>query len=248
VTRAPTLDELWDSAPAPGPAFSRARVARLPDAARCYLTHAIADGTPLAAAVRLRMHGEIKIRGWLPFSAEQVIVWTRGMVWRATIRMHGLPITGFDRIVDGEGAMRWRLLGLIPLVNASGPDIARSGTGRLAVEAIWLPSALCRDGVEWASREARHAAGRFTAQGHPLEIHLSVNDAGHVGSLRMERWGNPDGGAFRAHDFGGVVEEERTFSGYTVPSRLRAGWFFGSPEFESRGEFFRVTIDDATYR
>jgi len=41
---------------------------------------------------------------------------------------------------------------------------------------------------------------------------------------------------------------ERAFDGYTIPTRLRIGWYFGSERFESEGEFFRVTIDRATYR
>ncbi|WP_408648826.1 DUF6920 family protein [Tumidithrix elongata] len=40
---------------------------------RRYLEHAIAPETKLASAVRLRMHGEIKLKDWLPFKAEQVI-------------------------------------------------------------------------------------------------------------------------------------------------------------------------------
>ncbi|GBE74174.1 MAG: hypothetical protein ACK4YL_09535 [Microcystis sp.] len=49
-------------------------------------------------------------------------------------------------------------------------------------------------------------------------------------------------------DFGGIIEEEGTFCGYTIPTRLRIGWYFGTERFESEGEFFRVTIDDAIYR
>jgi hypothetical protein len=49
-------------------------------------------------------------------------------------------------------------------------------------------------------------------------------------------------------DFGGILEEEGTFCGYTIPTRLRIGWYFGSERFESEGEFFRATIDDAIYR
>jgi hypothetical protein len=66
--------------------------------------------------------------------------------------------------------------------------------------------------------------------------------------VQLQRWGNPDGGPFRAVDFGAVAEDEQTFGGYTIPTRLRVGWYVGSPQFESAGEFFRVTIDDARYR
>jgi hypothetical protein len=29
---------------------------------------------------------------------------------------------------------------------------------------------------------------------------------------------------------------------------VRVGWYFGSPRFESEGEFFRATIDEAMFR
>jgi hypothetical protein len=68
-----SLDALWESARSSGRSFQEAQVAALPEGARRYLLHAIAQGTELASAVRLRMHGEIKLRRWLPFTAQQVI-------------------------------------------------------------------------------------------------------------------------------------------------------------------------------
>ena len=56
------------------------------------------------------------------------------------------------------------------------------------------------------------------------------------------------GGQFRYESFGGVAEQEASFGGYTIPTRLRIGWYFGTNLFETDGEFFRVTIDHAAYR
>jgi len=75
-----------------------------------------------------------------------------------------------------------------------------------------------------------------------------VNDGGTLTSVSMPRWGNPGSKEFRYVECGGFVEEERTFQGYTIPTRMRIGWHFGSAKFESEGEFFRVTIDHAEYR
>jgi hypothetical protein len=55
----------------------------------------------------------MKLRRWLPFTAEQVIHRARGFIWRASAWRNGLAIRGFDRRVDGEGEMRWKLLVLI---------------------------------------------------------------------------------------------------------------------------------------
>src|SRR5689334_21453681 len=91
-----SFENLWLSAPPAEKYFDPAQVSELPEAARRYLSHSIAGGTPLASAGRLRMHGEIKLKGWNKFSAEQIIRWGRGMIWRATVRMHGISIRGGD--------------------------------------------------------------------------------------------------------------------------------------------------------
>ena len=64
----------------------------------------------------------------------------------------------------------------------------------------------------------------------------------------MQRWGNPGGGAFELERCGGLIEREETIGGYTIPTRVRVGWYFGTSRFETDGEFFRVTIDTAEYK
>jgi len=243
-----SIDDLWTLVPPSGRAFDAAQVSGLPDGARRYLEHAIAAGTPLASAVRLHMHGEIKLKGWCPFSAEQVIRWDRGMIWRAAVRLHGLTIRGGDSFVDGKGAMRWKLFGIVPIVNASGPDITRSAAGRVNIESVWLPSVVARDEVSWTAADATHPHARFTAHGETAEIEYVVDDKGGLKTVNMPRWGNPEGAEFHYANFGGIAEQEARFGGYTIPTRLRVGWHFGTGRFESDGEFFRVTIDDACYQ
>jgi hypothetical protein len=223
-------------------------IAGLPAPARRYLAHAIGAGAPLASAVRLRMRGEIRLARWLPFSAEQVIRQDGEMIWSATVRMAGLPIRGSDRFVDGKGAMRWRLFGLIPVVAASGPDITRSAIGRVQAESIWLPSALCCGRAVWTELSPNCARAEFSIQGEPAKLDIEIKDSGGLRSVRLPRWGDPDGEGFHVATFGGIVEDEGTFDGYTIPTRLRIGWHFGSDRFQSDGEFFRVTVEHAAYR
>jgi hypothetical protein len=242
------LDGLWTSVSPSERVFRPDQLPGLPEAARRYLRHAIAPGAPLASAVRLRMHGEIKLRRWLPFAAEQVIHWGHGMIWNATARMNGMSIRGFDRLVNGEGAMRWKILGMIPVMTASGPDITRSAAGRVMAESVWLPSVLCSDVVSWTAQDAFHPHARLTVQGETAELALTIDDTGGLKALNLPRWGNPGGREFHYVDFGGVVEQEGRFGAYTIPTRLQVGYYIGTDRFEPDGEFFRVTIDDAAYR
>lgn len=242
------LDAFWESAPTAQGTFRPDLLSDMPEPARRYLTHALAPGTPLAQSVRLSMHGTIKLGTWRSFEAEQVIRWDRGMIWQATVRMMGMPVYGSDRLVDGVGTQRWKLLGLIPVMTASGSDIARSTAGRMAAETVWLPSVLARDDVTWTAVDANRARAVFTVQGEPVELTLTIDGDGRLEAVTLPRWGEPGDGPFREEPFGGRVEAERTIGGVTVPTRLRIGWYPGTERFAEEGEFFRVTVDTVTYR
>jgi hypothetical protein len=241
------LDALWDSAPRASEIFDHATFAHLPMAVQRYLAHAIAPGTPRASAVRLRMHGAIKLKRWRPFNAEQVIVRDRGMIWRANVRMSGMTIRGSRRFVDGAGAVRWRIGGVLPICRASGPDITRSAADRFAAEMIWLPSILFGGDVSWSANEPDVAHARFAVDGRAADVALTLSQ-GSLQSVALPRWGNPGGGRFHDVDFGAIVEQEATFGGYTIPARMRVGWYFGTDRFDTDGKFLHATIDDAAYR
>jgi hypothetical protein len=194
------------------------------------------------------MHGEFWRKKWYPFTAEQVIRADGEMLWCATIRMGGLSIRGFDRVIGGRGQMQWKLLGLLPLGSASGPDITRSSLGRLEGESVWLPSLLCDDAVTWTAPNTSHANARLTLLGETTELSFAVADTGRLENIHYLRWGNPEGAEFQYAPFGGTADAEASFDGYTIPTRLRVGWYFGTPRFETEGEFFRVTVDDAHFR
>ncbi|MBW4458949.1 MAG: hypothetical protein KME47_01710 [Nodosilinea sp. WJT8-NPBG4] len=202
----------------------------------------------MASAVRLKMHGEIKLKTWIPFTAEQVVCWERGFIWSATAWMNRLPIVGSDRIIDGVGAMQWKLLGLFPVMTGTGADITRSSAGRFHTELMLLPSAFCRGDVTWGGTEALHLHASFVAQGEPAELDFAIDQTGRLKTAQLPRWGNPEGAEHHYVDFGAIVEAEDTFGGYTIPTQLRVGWYFGTDRFESEGEFFRATIDEAIYR
>ena len=135
--------------PASPERFGPAELDGLPEPVRRHLAQAIAPGTPLATAARLRMRGAIKVGRWLPFRARQVLNPHHGFVW--TARAAGL-IAGSDRYLDGAGAMDWKLAGLVTVAAGDGPDVSRSAAGRAGAEGVWLPTALLpRFGVRWSA-------------------------------------------------------------------------------------------------
>lgn len=243
-----SLDELWQSVPPGQGVFDPAALRDLPPGAQRYLGHALAPGATLPNAVRLRMQGTIRLKGWCAFEAEQVIARDRGMLWTARVRMQGLPIRGWDRLVDGQGAMRWSLFGLLPFLRAEGADITRSARGRLRAETIWLPSLLAAPAVTWTELDGMRLRARVPVDGEVGDLDLTTDAAGRLQGVSLPRWGNPGGGPFQMEPFGGRLEAEDTFQGLTVPTRVRIGWYPGTDRFATEGEFFRAEVQEVAFR
>jgi hypothetical protein len=144
------------------------------------------------------MHGEIKLGQWRPFRAEQVISRDGQFVWAATVSVYGIPIRGSDRLLQGHGAMNWKLLDLIPVMRDSGPHITRSAIGRVEGElAAWLPSIPLGKGVSWNDAGAANTRVRAEIFNEPAEIELEIGSSGRLKTLKMSYWGNPNGGDHR---------------------------------------------------
>lgn len=223
-----------------GDSFTEHELEDLPDAVRRYLRASIAIGTPLAQSASLRMRGSIKQgRWWLPFRARQILAPLYGFVWAARV---GGVLVGSDRYMDGEGMMEWKLLGLVRIVHAEGPDIAHSSAGRAGAEAVWIPTAMLpRFGVTWGSEDAHHITASYRIDEFEMELHYTLDDNALVQSIALDRWGGPDGKGFQR--FVHELTRYATFDGITIPSAGRAGWFNREDEW-SDVEFFRYEITD----
>jgi hypothetical protein len=169
-----------------------------------------------------------------------------GYVWAATALFTGLPVVGYDRCSDGTAEMRWRLCGLLPVVTATGPDVVRSAAGRLAAEGVVVPTAF-RGAVWNAGPTPGTTTATWSSDGQAETLELHVGPGGQLRSVAMRRWGNPLGEPFGRHPFGVELSQERTFGGVTIPTRLRAGWFWTTPRWGD-GEFFRAEITSASWR
>jgi Family of unknown function (DUF6544) len=225
--------------------FDPVMTTELPEPARRWLSHAIAPGTPLWSSAELTMHGRIKLGRWRPFTARQVLSPPDGYTWAATARLAGLPVTGYDRLSSGAGEMRWRLLRLIPVLTAAGPDITRSAYGRMAGEIALIPTAF-RQAAWTRGEQASTAVATWRFGGDTESAELWVDRSGRLTEIRVNRWGNPGGVPFGRYPFGVRVEAEDRFGGITIPSVLRAGWWWAT-ERQHEGEFFRAEITGAVF-
>jgi hypothetical protein len=146
------VDEAWGRLSQPTespPGFDPAMTEPLPEPARRWLTHVIAPGTPVARAVIVEMRGHIRLGRWIPFGAVQLQAPPTGFIWAARVGWGPVWIGGYDRYCDASGEMRWRLFGRIKLMSAAGRDINRSTAGRVALDALLVPTAWLQETVTW---------------------------------------------------------------------------------------------------
>ena len=243
------VNRIWSSLQVsgePDEVFSPEMVEGLPDVAQRYLLHAIQPGTQLAHRVEIKMSGMLKPKEdatWMPLQATQILTPGRGFIWKAKAKAAGpvfMRVT--DHYADGKGSMRVALLGLLPMVNASNPDITKSGAGRLMGEYVWLPTAfLPQYGAVWQEVDSIHAKVTLTIDNLTATLTLTIDEQGRLKEVVLPRWKD---NIKEFVPFGGVIKEEQEFGGYTIPSQLHGGWWYGS---ENYSEFFRFTIEKAIF-
>lgn len=140
--------------------YQAADLQGLPLPVQRYFRHALAEGQPRIAAVRLAHRGRFNLseRGslWRPFRSEQqVSTQPPSFEWRATIRLlPGVPIRVRDAYAERRGHLTAKLFNRWPLADqhsaTEGDELARGELMRYLAEAAWYPTALLPGlGVRW---------------------------------------------------------------------------------------------------
>jgi hypothetical protein len=246
------VEGVWQSLEAPSMRqfFTEDMVPDLPAPARRYLLHAIRPGRPLAYSVSLEMGGTMRLKPgheWMPMKARQILAPPKGFVWRAEVGDGLVRFSGGDHYANGSGRVRFWLWGVIPLVQQEGADVSRAALGRMACETIWLPSSLLpQRGVKWEALDDESARATMKISEETITLTLFVESDGRLREVRILRWGDQtEDGGFGYVPFGGRIQEERDFGGYTIPSKVSVGWRIGTDRYF---EFFRAQIENADFR
>lgn len=239
--------------PATPPLFDLAMVESLPEPAQRYFRFTIAPGTPLYTVADIEMEGRLSLGtaetpNWMAMTARQVLGAPDGFLWQPRTSLGGLSMSGSDAALHGMSWTRFWLLGLVPVVRAGGnADHARATFGRYVGEALfWTPAALLPgDGVVWEPLGDNSARVTLTAYGmeQPVEVHVDARGA--PTRIVFPRWSdaNPQK-QFQIQPFGGDLSEFQTFEGFTVPTVVHAGNFYGTDDYFP---FFQVRVMSVTF-
>jgi hypothetical protein len=72
-----------------------------------------------------------------------------------------------------------------------------------------------------------------------VELRLTIDAIGAPRTVCIMRWGKVGRQDFGYIPFGGELLAERRFGPFTLPSRVRIGWWFGTPRYRP---FIEATI------
>jgi hypothetical protein len=236
----------------PDEVYNPSQVADLPEIAQRYLNHAIAPGTPLRTSVELEMEGTFLLGDKESYQtyamvARQILRPPFEFVWMPRLRSGPMRIAGSDALVGDEAWTRFWLMSLIPVAKArTTPDLLRSAQFRAAMEGVWVPASLLpQNGVAW--KQVGPDTARVTVQRTvpPIVLEFTLAPDGALREVEGQRWSNanPDQ-TFRVQPFGGTIEGEASFEGYTIPAVLKVGNHYGTPDYLP---FFQATITRASY-
>jgi hypothetical protein len=204
-------------------------VSELPEPVSRYLDRSLASKQPLPRLVRLTQTGEMQLKPgrWLSFEAQQVARVDRvEFVWRARFAL--APLVGIrvrDWFRDGDGGLEARLLGLIPVASAGGPETARSEAMRYLAELPWFPQAVLGN-EELAWREVEHGAVEVATRVGSAEaaVTLHFDEAGDiVGAFAPDR-PHQEGSRFVDHPWSGAFSGYEELGGVRVPTRAEVSW------------------------
>lgn len=248
---------LHASQPDNPPVFEEAMIDGLPEPAQRYFRFTIAPGTPLFTVADIEMEGQLSLGtadnpNWMAMTATQVLGASDGFLWRPRTSVGGLSMTGSDVALRGESWTRFWLAGLVPVVRAGGnADHARAAFGRYVGEALfWTPGALLpAEGMDasirWDSLGRDSAQVTLTAYGMEQSVEVHVDERGAPTHIVFPRWSDANRQKqFQIQPFGGDLSEYRSFQGFTVPTVVHAGNFYGTPDYFA---FFQVRVTSVTF-
>lgn len=236
------------SAPAP-PGRSR-----LPEPVRRYLRASGWEGRPRPAWFRARWRG--RIRGgpdepWMEFTAEQLnVVDGPGRFFFMDARRAGLPVDVFHAYRSGTASMDVRLLSLLPLVRARGPELDRAETVTVLNDmAVLAPGCLGDPAIEWEEVDGSAARARYTVAGRTVSALLRFDGDGRLVDFISDDRGAADGdGGFVPMRWSTPLSGYRPFGDRWAPGGGRALWHpeGGAPWAYFEGELLEVEAGPAT--
>lgn len=203
----------------------------LPAPVQRYFRKVLKAGQNMIAAVHIKQEGTFNNKlgsdAWSPFTATVDVVTQRpGFVWDARISMMGIPVHVHDAYVGGEGILRGRLLGALPVMEMRGtPEAAEGELYRYLAEAPCYPTALLpSQGVRWEAVDNSSARVTLEDGGTRVTMLFTFGEDDLIESVYAEARGREVSGKIVPTPWKGTWSQYESHGGMLVPTSGEIAW------------------------
>ncbi|MFO7768872.1 MAG: DUF6544 family protein [bacterium] len=210
----------------------------LPAPVQRYVRRSGAVGLPRVRDFALTWSG--RIRGapdepWMEFEAVQhSFLDTPRRLFHMRASRSGLPVDILHVYREGTATMRVRLLSLLPMVDARGPEMDRAETVTFLNDlCLFAPAGLIDPDLEWEAADDRTARVRYTAGPHTVGATLYFDEEGDLVDFVSEDRlrASADGTEFTRHTWSTPVSGQRTFGERRISAGGDGVWHLPDGEF-----------------
>jgi hypothetical protein len=103
-------------------------------------------------------------------------------------------------------------------------------------------------GYAWRAEGDDHIVASTENPPEHVQVHLRIAPDGRLLNAVAQRWGQVAKGTFGYLPFGADIQEERRFGDLVIPSRLTAGWHYGTDTYSPFSKATITTADSAERR
>jgi hypothetical protein len=232
------------------PVVTEADLAGLPDPVARYLRRSGAVGQPRVSNFFAEVHGRIRSgpdKDWMSFSGRQFNTYgdTPQRLFYMDATMYGLPVTVFHVFAARAATMRGKVLSLVPILDAKGPEMNRSETVTLFNDmVVFAPAALIDAPVRWTGVSDTRVRATYTRAGESVTADLVFNSAGDlVDFVSHDRSrASTDGTSFTVLPWNTPISEYGNLHGRRVAVRGEAMW--DAPGPEGHFSYIEFSVDD----
>ena len=219
----------------------------LPEPVQRHLSYSQIIGKETIGSVRLKQKGSMRMsedQKWMPLRAEEYYTTDPpGLVWYGSIDfVPFLSVRARDMLSEGEGAMLVRLLGLISIADASGPEMNQAALVRYLSETIWFPTALLSDYIQWEPIDTNSAKATISVDGLTASAVFYFNESGELENFITERY-RDEGGQLVLRAWSTPITEYKEINGIRIPNKGGAIWHLNSGDFK----YIEVEVTDIEY-
>jgi hypothetical protein len=211
-------------------------VRELPEPVRRYIRYAGLIGKDTVHNMRAVWQGRMRRdprQGWIAIRADQYNFYgDLARIFYIQGRIFGVPVVGRDLYSTGEGRMIMKAAGLIPVVDATGTEMASSGLVTLFNDMCLLaPATLIDKRIRWVPVDSLTAKGSIEDSGRSVSATLDFNQDGELTDFVTDDRYMESSGRFRKTTWSTPVSQYKEFHGIRLASHGAGVWHLDEGDF-----------------